>query len=156
MLFRSLTDASEAEASVLGAFTTSRNIAVLHCDERLMPKRRAAWAAWNVLRSPGDDGLTLTYWMNRLQNIPQQHPLFVTLNPGPSQAPKSTLASFDYEHPLYDTAAIAAQKRLPEIQGRDRIWFCGAWTGYGFHEDGLRSGLDAARALGGCAPWEAA
>ena len=122
---------------------------------RSMPRRRAAWAAWNVLKAQGKAGLTLTYWMNRLQNIPEHYPLFVTLNPARMPEPSSTFATIEYDHPLYDAAAIDAQSRLEEIQGRDRVWFCGAWTGYGFHEDGLRSGLDAAGALGGRPPWEA-
>ena len=148
-----LADPTECERSVLGAFRTSKNRVVVHRDVALMPRRRAAWAAWNVLRRGVDGGAAVTYWMNRLQSLPEECPLFVTLNPDRVIDPAKVFATFSYDHPVYDAAAIAAQARLPSIQGTDRLWFAGAWTGYGFHEDGLRSGLAAAQALGGIAPW---
>lgn len=148
-----LADATESERSVLGAFRVSSNRVVVHRDVSLMPRRKAAWAAWNVLRRSGGHGAAVTYWMNRLQAVPEECPLFVTLNPDRAIDPARVFASFSYDHPLYDAAAIAAQARLPTIQGQDRLWFAGAWSGYGFHEDGLRSGLAAAHALGGIVPW---
>ena len=122
-----------------------------------MPKRRNAWASWNFLRwqregAPVND-VAVTYWMNRLQGIDEDKPLFVSLNPPFAPDPDLTFGKYMCEHPQYNAAAFAAQKRLAEIQGRRRTWFCGAWTGYGFHEDGLRSGLAVAEALGATAPW---
>lgn len=150
-------DRSEAESEILGAIRYTKNDVWLHRDESLMPKRRAAWAAWNYLggRSVDDErDVSVTYWMNKLQNINPAHPLFVTLNPLREPSPELTIRRFQYAHPLFDKAAIDAQARLEEIQGQNRLWFCGAWCGYGFHEDGLKSGLDVARALGGIIPWE--
>jgi len=95
----------------------------------------------------------VTYWMNRLQGIDRSKPLFVSLNPPFEPDPKLTFSKYACEHPQFNAAAFAAQKRLGRIQGRRRTWFCGAWTGYGFHEDGLRSGLEVAQALGATAPW---
>jgi predicted NAD/FAD-binding protein len=154
-----LTDADERERDILGAIKYSPNIAYLHRDLRLMPKRRRAWASWNFLRWPRRgtplNDVAVTYWMNELQGIDQSRPLFVSLNPPFEPAPELTFGRYACEHPLYNAAAFAAQKRLPEIQGHRHTWFCGAWTGYGFHEDGLRSGLAVAEALGGRAPWRA-
>ena len=114
-----------------------------------MPRRRSAWSAWNCLSTgrPDAPSLAVTYWLNRLQPLPAATPLFVTLNgPTPPDAAK-TLAAFDYAHPVFDGEAIAAQRALPAIQGRRGSWFCGAWAGYGFHEDGCKSGLEVADAL---------
>jgi uncharacterized protein len=126
-----------------------------------MPKRRRAWASWNFLRWPRqgcldqsvDNDVSVTYWMNELQGIDHDKPLFVSLNPPVAPDPALTFGKYLCEHPQYNAAAFAAQKRLPEIQGQRHTWFCGAWTGYGFHEDGLRSGLAVAEALGVVAPW---
>lgn len=148
-----LADASAGEAEILSSFRVSANRVVVHRDPALMPRRRAAWASWNVLRRGRERAPAVTYWMNRLQAIPRETPLFVTLNPDREARAEMVFATFDYDHPTYDAAAIAAQARLPEIQGKGRVWFAGAWTAYGFHEDGLASGLAAARALGGTAPW---
>ncbi|MBL8588048.1 MAG: FAD-dependent oxidoreductase [Methylobacteriaceae bacterium] len=147
-----LADATAAERDVLGAFRVSANRVVVHRDAALMPRRRAAWAAWNALRKDRAARPAVTYWMNRLQALPDETPLFVTLNPDRPVAPEKIFATFDVDHPLYDGAAIAAQSRLKTIQS-GALRFAGAWTGYGFHEDGLRSGLAAARAFGGEAPW---
>lgn len=152
-----LTDATAAERTLLTPFRYSRNLAVLHSDERLMPKRRQVWSSWNYIgtRRAGDaDALTVTYWMNRLQNLGTDTPLFVTLNP--TQPPHAGMIHHSeiYEHPLLDTAAMAAQSKLWSLQGRNRTWFCGAYFGAGFHEDGLQSGLAVAEALGGVRrPW---
>ncbi|MBB3944625.1 putative NAD/FAD-binding protein [Rhizobium skierniewicense] len=155
-----LADADERERSLLGAFEYTRNAAVLHRDETLMPKRRNVWSAWNYLSEPnatGTEQLCVTYWMNRLQNIDEANPLFVTLNPSRPIDPAKLIRSFDYAHPLFDAKALEAQKQLWSLQGRRNTWFCGAHFGSGFHEDGLQSGLAVAEALGGVKrPWTVA
>jgi uncharacterized protein len=155
-----LSDASPQERSILGAIRYAPNVAYLHRDPKLMPHRRRAWASWNFLRWPREgspvNDVAVTYWMNRLQGIDPARPLFVSLNPPFAPAPELTFGRYDYDHPQYDAAAFAAQKRLGEIQGRRHTWFCGAWHGYGFHEDGLRSALTVAEALGAAAPWRSA
>ena len=154
-----LTDVDADEQAVLGAIGYAPNMVYLHRDTRLMPRRRHAWASWNFLRWPREgaalNDVAVTYWMNRLQNIPHDKPLFVSLNPPFAPDPDLTFGKYMCEHPQYNAAAFAAQKRLGEIQGRRHTWFCGAWTGYGFHEDGLRSALGVAKALGAEAPWRA-
>ena len=155
-----LSDADPRERDILGAISYSPNKVYLHRDVRLMPKRRHAWASWNFLRwqREGDavNDVAVTYWMNNLQGIDPDKPLFVSLNPPFEPAPELTFGQYLCEHPQYNAAAFAAQQRLGEIQGQRHTWFCGAWTGYGFHEDGLRSGLGVAEALGAIAPWRAA
>jgi uncharacterized protein len=152
-----LADADDGEHAVLGAIGYSPNTVYLHRDVRLMPKRRRAWASWNFLRwrreGAAANDVAVTYWMNRLQGIDDDKPLFVSLNPPFAPDPALTFGKYICEHPQFNAAAFAAQKRLPEIQGRRHTWFCGAWTGYGFHEDGLRSGLAVAEALGAAVPW---
>jgi hypothetical protein len=149
-----LADASADERNVLGDIGYRPNDVWLHRDVELMPRRKAAWAAWNVLAGDDPDAeLTLTYWMNALQGIDRRKPVFVTLNPPVPPKPELTFGRFNYSHPQYDRAAIAAQAKLAGIQGRNRVWFAGAWTGYGFHEDGLKAGLNAAEALGATIPW---
>jgi predicted NAD/FAD-binding protein len=154
-----LSDPSEAECAVLGAIRYRPNAVYLHRDARLMPKRRRAWASWNFIRGNGRGeargDVAITYWMNALQHIDADCPLFVSLNPPFEPEPGLTFARFACEHPQFDAAAFAAQARLDDIQGVNRTWFCGAWTGYGFHEDGLRSGLAVAEKLGGGAAWRA-
>ena len=149
-----LGDACADERRLLGAFRYGRNTAVLHSDPTLMPKRRAVWSSWNHIDSPGRDNAcpTVTYWMNSLQNIPHTTPLFVTLNP--PCVPRHEHHREIYDHPLFDAAAIAAQRRLWTLQGRRNTWFAGAYFGAGFHEDGLQAGLAVAEALGGVRrPW---
>ena len=152
-----LSDADQRERSVLGAIGYAPNTVYLHRDPRLMPKRRRAWASWNFLRwqrqGSADNDVAVTYWMNQLQGIDHDKPLFVSLNPPFPPAPELTFGKYRCEHPQFNAAAFAAQKRLADIQGRRHTWFCGAWTGYGFHEDGLRSGLAVAEALGAVVPW---
>ncbi len=149
-----LDDASEAEREVLGAIRYHPNRAVLHTDTALLPRRRLAWAAWNYARAADAEreqaAVCLHYLINRLQPLPWQQPVLVSLNPDPARAPDPArvLGAWDYSHPVFDGAAIQAQGRLGEIQGRRHVWFCGAWTRYGFHEDGLMSGLAVARAMG--------
>lgn len=143
--------ASALERSLLGSFRFQPNRAVLHRDPAQMPVRRSVWASWNYLSEPRRDlqrRVGLTYWMNRLQSIDDSRPLFVTMNPVSEPNADLVFAEFAYEHPLFDHAAIAAQLRLHEIQGKDRLWFCGAWCKYGFHEDGFTAGLNVAEALG--------
>jgi uncharacterized protein len=141
-----LSDATADERSVLASVPYQPNRAYLHTDVALMPKRQRAWAAWNYLSDGDPDAphVAVTYWLNRLQPLPFRTPVLVTLNPAVPPRPELTLGTFDYSHPAFDQSAIAAQRRLPSIQGRRGIWFAGAWTGYGFHEDGLKSGLAAA------------
>lgn len=152
-----LSDANAQEAAILGDVKYRPNRVVLHRDERFMPKRKKAWAAWNTLRDSdkGDDSdLTLTYWMNKLQNINNDYPLFVTLNPTTEPDKDLVFGEWSFDHPQYDAAAFDAQLRLPHIQGNNSTWFAGAWTGFGFHEDGLKSGIAIARALGATIPWD--
>ena len=154
-----LSDASAGERAILGDLNYAPNVVYLHRDTRLMPKRRRAWASWNFLRWKREEtalnDVAVTYWMNPLQGIDDNKPLFVSLNPPFEPDPALTFGRYMCDHPQYNAAAFAAQKRLGEIQGQRHTWFCGAWTGYGFHEDGLRSGLAVAEALGASAPWRA-
>ncbi|HEY5795906.1 MAG TPA: FAD-dependent oxidoreductase [Bosea sp. (in: a-proteobacteria)] len=151
-----LADPDPQEAKALGAFRYSRNRAVLHSDAAMMPRSRRAWASWNHLGERGrpDAACAVTYWMNRLQNLAGQSPLFVTLNPPESLRAEAALHEEFYEHPIFDQAALAAQQSLWALQGARRSWFCGAYFGSGFHEDGLQAGLAVAEALGGVRrPW---
>lgn len=152
-----LADPGPGEIEALGAFRYSRNRAVLHGDTALMPKRRRAWASWNHIghRAQPDSACAVTYWMNRLQGLPDERPFFVTLNPPDTLREETILHEEIYEHPLFDAAALEAQERLWSLQGVRRSWFCGAYFGSGFHEDGLQAGLAVAEALGGVRrPWQ--
>jgi predicted NAD/FAD-binding protein len=148
-----LDDATAAERDVLGAIRYHPNEAVLHTDAALLPRRRRAWAAWNYARAAHQGreqaAVCLHYLINRLQPLPWQQPVIVSLNPDPARAPDPALVHgrWLYSHPVFDRAAVAAQKALPGIQGRSRVWFCGAWTRYGFHEDGLMSALAVVQGL---------
>jgi len=151
-----LADASAAEHAVLSRVGYQLNHAVLHTDVSLLPRSRDAWSAWNyVAGSSGPEGrpVSVSYLINRLQPLPFLSPVLVTLNPTHEPASDSVIECFDYAHPIFDRAAIEAQRELPLIQGTNSTWFCGAWTGYGFHEDGLKSALWVANALGIAAPW---
>jgi uncharacterized protein len=151
-----LDDAEHRERALLGAFRYSRNLAVLHTDEDLMPRRRAVWSAWNYVggRSAEDDRVCVTYWMNRLQRLPTGRQLFVTLNPPRPPRPGTILHSQIYDHPIFDAMTTKARDGLWSLQGRRNTWFCGAYFGAGFHEDGLQAGLLVAEALGGLRrPW---
>jgi predicted NAD/FAD-binding protein len=159
---RLLEDPSDRESALLGAFRYTRNHAVLHSDDTLMPERRAVWSSWNYIGATENAGdhrrrLCVTYWMNRLQGVPESRPLFVTLNPIRPPRAGSLIRSEVYEHPLFDAAAMAAQTQLWGLQGVNRTWFCGAYFGSGFHEDGLQAGLAVAEQLGGVRrPWTVA
>ncbi|MCB8876603.1 NAD(P)/FAD-dependent oxidoreductase [Acidisoma silvae] len=154
-----LADADDRERDLLGAFGTTRNLAVLHTDRSLMPKRKLAWSSWNFVETEGVGAPPpyLTYWMNRLQNLPAPTDYFVTINPSHPPKAGSILHTESYAHPLFDARTAAAQRQLWDIQGRGGVWFCGAWFGAGFHEDGLQAGLAVAEALGGVRrPWQVA
>lgn len=151
-----LAGATSVERRLLGAFRFQDNRVLLHTDATLMPKRRKVWAAWNYLSDQSvsrRSRVSVTYWMNRLQRLGGDEDYFVSLNPLQEPAPGSVVYEAVYAHPVFTREAIAAQQRLAGIQGADRLWFCGAWTGYGFHEDGLRSAVEVAQGLGAPAPW---
>jgi predicted NAD/FAD-binding protein len=139
-----LADAGADERAVLGAIRYHPNTAVLHTDASVLPKRRKAWAAWNYERAGStaqeQTAVCLHYLLNKLQPLPFSTPVVVSLNPVMPPKADAVLASFDYAHPVFDGPAVAAQAQVPSLQGRRRTWFCGAWTRYGFHEDGLMSG----------------
>lgn len=145
---------SEAEAAALSAFRYEANRAVTHRDTAFLPRCRRAWSSWNYLSRGSDGGpkLALSYWMNRLQSLPCEENIIVTLNP--AEDPEAMLAEAHYTHPIFDAAAVAAQKQLMALQGTDRLWFAGAHLGYGFHEDGVQSAMAVARGFGLSAPWE--
>jgi predicted NAD/FAD-binding protein len=152
---RMLADADREEALFLGAIRYAPNKAYLHRDASLMPSRKAAWGSWNYSIGPSDEDLGgVTYWMNGLQAIDHNKPLFVSLNPSVEPDRALTFGVFDYDHPQFDSASLAAQRQFHRVQGRRGVWFAGAWLGYGFHEDGLTSGLRVALALGGEVPWD--
>ncbi|MDV6331344.1 NAD(P)/FAD-dependent oxidoreductase [Asticcacaulis sp. 201] len=151
-------DASPAERRTLGAFTYTRNEVVLHTDTAFMPQRRRAWSSWNYLGekdASDEQQLCVTYWMNLLQVLKDAPNYFVTLNPTHAVDPAKVIKRIVFEHPLFDVAAIAAQDRLGDLQGQNRAWFCGAYFGSGFHEDGLQSGLAVAEGITGeRRPWD--
>ena len=152
-----LADPSAAERELLGAFRYSRNLAVLHTDESFMPKRARSGRAGTISARAVTprDSVCVTYWMNRLQNIESEKPLFVTLNPPRPPRAGTLLHSEIYDHPLFDAQAMAAQRKLWLLQGKRNTWFCGAYFGAGFHEDGLQAGLAVAEQLGGVRrPWQ--
>jgi len=146
---RLLSDADRAERAVLGAIRYQSNRATLHTDASLMPVNRRAWASWNYHRLEGaGDMATLTYHLNQLQGIPSATPVLVTLNRDEAIDPTAVIARMDYSHPVLDPAAVEAQGRKGEINGTRNTWFAGAYWGYGFHEDGVRSAVDTCRAFG--------
>lgn len=149
-----LPDADPRLKEALAAVRYAPNTAYLHRDPSLMPRRRSAWASWNYLRRGGSgDQVCVSYWMNLLQALDPQRPLFVTLNPPEAPRAELTFAKLTYAHPQFDGAAMQAQRVIQGLQGQGRLWFAGAWMGYGFHEDGLSSGLAVAKRLGGRVPW---
>jgi len=148
-----LSDADTTERELLSAIPYSPNRAVLHRDPSLCPKRPGAQAAWNYCRDDADGPACVTYDMNRLQGIHPSKPLYVTLNPHREPDPQLVFGEFQYDHPQFDNVGLAAQRIFNQVQGVRRTWFAGAWLGYGFHEDGLRSGLRVALRLGGQIPW---
>ena len=153
---RMLDRPTDEERAILTAIPYSPNRVILHRDDHLMPVRKKVWASWNYLRSSdrrSDAKVAVSYWMNRLQGIDAAKPLFVTLNPDREPRPGLVFGEFSYDHPQFGTDAMQVQARLKTIQGANNTYFAGAWTGYGFHEDGLSSGIAAAEALGATLPW---
>ena len=149
--------ASPAQREVLAAVRYQANRALLHTDARLLPRDRRLWSAWNYFAGRGEPGaqpVGVSYLINRLQPLPFKTPVVVTLNPAFEPDPAHVIAEFDYAHPIFDGPAIAAQQRLAATQGQGGIWLAGAWGGYGFHEDGLKSALRVANGLGVQAPWQ--
>ncbi len=153
---------SRAETQALSAITYQANTAVLHTDASVLPQRKAAWAAWNYERvqldpnQPDHANVCLHYLINKLQPIPFEQPVVVSLNSTKPIATEHVLGTYDYAHPVFDMAAIKAQANIPALQGQQSTYYCGAWTGYGFHEDGLKSGLAAAEQLLTDTQWQAA
>ena len=145
-----------AEQATLGAIRYQANHAVLHTDASVLPRNPSAWAAWNYERATSSatletaqepDRVCLHYWLNKLQPLPWAQPVIVSLNPIREIPHNHTMGTYDYAHPVLDLAAIAAQQRIPTLQGQQNTYFCGAWMGYGFHEDGLKAGLKVAQQL---------
>lgn len=151
---RLLSGAYEDQRLALGSLRFSSNSAYLHHDASLMPRRRMAWGSWNVIK--GDNQrVCVSYWMNRLQRLPNARPVFVTLNPVHEPPREKTFGVYQFDHPMYDTPSAAARRAIQRVQGKDGLFFAGSWLGDGFHEAGLRTGLEAAFALGGSVPWNA-
>lgn len=153
---RLLSDASPSETAMLRSVPYQPNRVLLHTDAALMPTRRRVWASWNYLDGAtrsGEEAASVTYWMNSLQRLHTDRQYFVTLNPVREPDPRQVVAEFEYAHPVFDADSQQLHARLETVQGRDGVWFCGAWTGYGFHEDGMRSGVDVALRLGASLPW---
>lgn len=152
-----LSDATQQENDLLSCFPYQKNQAILHLDTTLMPKRRKVWSSWNYLSSNhknSEQQVSVSYWMNKLQPLKTEIPVIVSLNPIKDPDPGSIIRSFFYEHPTFNQSSFSAQKQLWQLQGKQNTWFCGAYFGYGFHEDGLQSGLAVAEAIGGIArPW---
>lgn len=151
-----LAPAYEDQRFLLKSVGYRPNRIYLHKNPDYMPERKRAWASWNVIDRQSDgENICLTYWMNRLQNLPDKHPLFVTLNPVEPPPASDVFYELTFDHPQFDAAAAAACRSLERIQSDRGLWLAGAWLGSGFHEDGLKSGLRAALSLGGRVPWEA-
>lgn len=155
-----LTDASEEEKTLLSSVRYQANTAVLHTDQAQLPRLKKVWSAWNYIGGPAANGkgnamrpVCVSYLLNQLQELPLQQAVIVTLNPFTAPASETILAQFNYDHPVFDNAAIRAQQQLPAIQGKNKVWFAGAWTGYGFHEDGLKSALRVAADFGAAPAW---
>jgi predicted NAD/FAD-binding protein len=150
-------EATAAERAVITAVKYQPNRAVVHTDSSLLPQRRSLWSAWNYAAGPATSGtapVAVSYLINKLQPVPVATPVIVSLNPYREPAPEKVIADIDYAHPVFDQQAIEAQWQLPNINGRDRLWFCGAWSRYGFHEDGLRSAIAVAQGMGVAVPWQ--
>jgi len=146
--YKIIADKTKKEEEILSKFKYSKNTAILHKDKTQMPQNKKAWASWIYLASQKKNEVSLTYWMNNLQNIDNKYPLFVTLNPISKIKEEDIFGKYHYEHPIFDHQAINAQEKLNEIQGKRNMWFCGAWTKYGFHEDGLNSAIDIIKKFG--------
>ena len=152
-----IVDKTSEEQNLLSRFKTSQNRVILHSDKALMPKRLKAWSSWNFISSDQTDNLkkpsSVTYWMNKLQGLDTEIPIFVSLNPLFEPDQGSIYKELNYSHPIFDDQTFIAQKQFDEIQGSGGIWYAGAWLGYGFHEDGLTAGLRVADAMGALPTW---
>jgi predicted NAD/FAD-binding protein len=152
-----LDESATVEREWLSAFRYQPNEAVLHGDLSFMPKRRSSWSSWVYLSEAKQDGsasMSLSYWMNNLQPLSTKEPVIVTLNPGREPDAEKVMNRHLFHHPVFDEAAIEAQSHIDEVNGKNGIWFAGAYQRYGFHEDGLMSGVRVAKALGAKVPWE--
>ncbi len=148
---------TKEEVDILGCFQYQDNHIITHKDQSFMPKQKKCWASWVYLSEEKKDTKTtvsLSYWMNNLQGLKMQDTILVTLNPGRRPDEDKIIDEHSFSHPIFDQGAIDAQQRIPEIQGKRGLWFCGAYQRYGFHEDGLLSAVNVARALGANIPWE--
>ncbi len=155
-----LHDPDALETALLGTWRYTANRAVLHADASLMPRRKRVWSSWNFIEGQTgaeDEPLCVTYWMNQLQSLDPRSQVFVTLNPVHEPKPGKVFEEFHYTHPFFDQTALDSQRKLWQLQGRNRTWFCGSYFGYGFHEDALQSGLAVGEQLGGVKrPWSVA
>ena len=154
-----LADPDPMEKQILGAIPYQPNKVFLHRDQGLMPIRRSVWSSWNYIGHSRNDSpmaVSVSYWMNSLQRIASKENYFVSLNPPVDPKDELVIAEFTYDHPVFEQCAMQAQTSLSSIQGKSRVWYAGAWTGYGFHEDGLRSGVEVAMSLGAYVPWTTA
>ena len=150
-----LSDIQKKELDILGKFKANKNTAYLHSDESIMPRTKKIWSSWNIFVPEEEKKhISVTYWMNKLQNINYKTPLFLSLNPARLPNEGSIFKVIDYEHPIFDSKSITALKFLDEIQGLNNTWYCGAWSGNGFHEDGINSSLRLANKLGIKALWD--
>jgi len=154
---RLLQHPTDEERRILGRFSYQSNRAILHTDTRLMPRSRRVWSSWNYLtHSKGrhTDRVSVSYWMNRLHRLESDNQYMVSLNPLQEPAADSVIAEFNYDHPVFDQDALTAQRLLPTLQGRDRLWYTGSYGGYGFHEDALRTSVQMVQRMGLDIPWE--
>jgi predicted NAD/FAD-binding protein len=149
-------NATKSQKEILGSFSYQKNLAILHSDSSVMPKSKKAWASWVYSQNSKakNNEISVSYWMNNLQNIDEKYPLFITLNPNEEINLKKIFATFNYEHPIFDAKAVKAQSRINEIQGVGSFYFCGAYQKYGFHEDGITSALNMLETLNIKAPWK--
>ena len=142
------------EANLLKDFKYQKNTSILHSDINFMPKRKSVWSSWNYITETGNSGnLSITYWMNELQGIDSSKPILLSLNPKILPNPDLIYGQYSYSHPILDNNAINIQKKLSSIQGKNNLWFCGAWTGFGFHEDGVKSAVEIANSHNIHLPW---
>jgi len=156
-ILSTLENPNKKEVEIFSSFKYQENNAFLHCDESVMPINKNAWASWIYSKNNNDKkykNISVSYWMNNLQNIDFNHPLFVTLNPNQQISENKIFAKFKYAHPIFDSEAINAQKSINEIQGSDRIFYCGAYQKYGFHEDGISSAISVLNKLNIFLPWQ--
>ena len=140
------------EKNILSIFKYSKNLAVLHSDEKHMPQRKLSWSSWNFIKRSESDNFSLTYWMNKLQNLQSKKNYFVTINP--AKLPENVIDQTSFEHPIFSLETLKAQKELYKIQGKKNTYFCGSYFGYGFHEDGIQSAANLCKYLDVDLPWK--